>query len=60
MSTFEKVETGSRPEEIRIAEAALKEAEAGLLESEKNYIRIRDLSESQSASKSEYDSAKRM
>ena len=59
-STFEKVETGSRPEEIRIAEAVLKEAEAGLLESEKNYIRLKDLHESQSASNSEYDSAKRM
>jgi len=59
-STFEKVETGSRPEEIRIVEAALKEAEAGFSESEKNYVRIKDLSESQSASKSEYDSAKRM
>jgi HlyD family secretion protein len=59
-SAFEKVETGSRPEEIRIAEAALKEAEAGLLESEKNFIRLKDLRESQSVSSSEYDSAKRM
>jgi len=59
-SAFEKVETGSRPEEIRIAEAALKEAEAGLLESEKNFIRLKDLRESKSASNSEYDSAKRM
>jgi HlyD family secretion protein len=59
-SAFEKVETGSRPEEIRIVEAALKEAEAGLLESEKNFIRLKDLRESQSASNSEYDSAKRL
>ncbi len=59
-SAFEKVETGSRPEEIRIAEAALREAEAGLLESEKNFIRLKDLRESQSASNSEYDSARRM
>ncbi len=59
-SAFEKVETGSRPEEIRIAEAALKEAEAGLLESERNFARLKDLRESQSASNSEYDSAKRM
>ena len=59
-STLEKVETGSRPEEIRIAEAALQEAEAGLLEAERNYIRLKDLHESQSASNSEYDSAKRM
>lgn len=59
-SAFDKVETGSRPEEIRIAEAALKEAEAGLLESEKNFIRLKDLRESQSASNSEYDSARRI
>jgi HlyD family secretion protein len=59
-SVFEKVETGSRPEEIRIAEAVLKEAEAGLVESEKNFIRLKDLRESQSASNSEYDSARRM
>ena len=59
-SAFEKVETGSRPEEIRIAEAALKEAKAGLLESEKNYYRLKDLRETQSVSNSEYDSAKRM
>ena len=59
-SNLEKTEKGSRPEEIRIAEAALKEAEAALFEAKKNFDRIKGLYESRSVSDSEYDSTKRM
>jgi multidrug efflux pump subunit AcrA (membrane-fusion protein) len=59
-SNLEKTEKGSRPEEIRIAEAVLKEAEAALFEAKKNFDRIKGLYESRSVSDSEYDSTKRM
>jgi multidrug efflux pump subunit AcrA (membrane-fusion protein) len=59
-SNLEKMEKGSRPEEILIAEAALREAEAALLEAEKNFNRIKGLFASRSVSDSEYDSTKRM
>jgi multidrug efflux pump subunit AcrA (membrane-fusion protein) len=56
-SNLEKIEKGSRPEEILIAEAVLKEAEAAQLEAEKNFRRVKDLQEFKAASNSEYDSA---
>ncbi len=56
-SNLEKLEKGSRPEEILIAGAGLKEAEAALFEAERNYNRMKDLHESKASSNSEYDSA---
>lgn len=58
-SQLEKAEKGSRPEEIRIAAAALNEARAGLLEAENHFHRVKGLFESKAMSQSEYDSAKR-
>ncbi|MBW2358099.1 MAG: biotin/lipoyl-binding protein, partial [Deltaproteobacteria bacterium] len=58
-SNLAKIEKGSRPEEILIAEAVLKEAEAALFEAEKNFDRMEDLKEFKAASNSEYDSARR-
>ena len=59
-SNLEKTEKGSRPEEILIAEATLKETEAALFEAQKNFNRVKGLYESRSVSDSEYDSCKRM
>ena len=59
-SNLAKIEKGSRPEEILIAEAVVKEAEAALFEAEKNFDRMKDLKEFKAASNSEYDSARRM
>jgi multidrug efflux pump subunit AcrA (membrane-fusion protein) len=59
-SNLDKMEKGNRPEEILIAEATLKEAEAALFEAKKNFNRIKGLYESRSVSDSEYDSTKRM
>lgn len=53
-----KTEKGSRPEEIRITEAALEQAEANLEEVEKNFKRIKDLHQNHAVSNKEYDSAK--
>jgi HlyD family secretion protein len=58
-SQLEKAERGSRPEEIRIAEAGLDEARAGLREADNNFQRIERLFQSKSISQSEYDAAKR-
>lgn len=58
-SNLEKIEKGSRPEEILIAEAGLREAEAAMAEAEKNFGRLKDLQEFKAASTSEFDSAKR-
>ncbi len=58
-SNLEKVETGSRPEEIQIAEAGVAEAEAALLEAEQNFRRIKALYETSAASNSEYDAARK-
>jgi len=58
-SQLEKSERGSRPEEIHIAEAALHEARAALLEAGNNFHRIKDLFEMKATSKSQYDAAKR-
>jgi multidrug efflux pump subunit AcrA (membrane-fusion protein) len=59
-SQRKKTEKGSRPEEIRIAEAALDEAMATLREAEKNYRRIEKLQGDAAVSKRDYDSAKKM
>lgn len=58
-SRLKKAERGSRPEEIRIAEARLEEAEAAVRESERNFIRIEDLYRDKAVSNSDYDTAKR-
>lgn len=58
-SVLKKMEKGSRPQEIQIATSALKEAEAALLEAEKNYKRIKDLHSIQAVSGSSYDAAER-
>jgi len=57
-SQLSKVEKGSRPEEIRIAKAALEQAEANLEEVERNFKRIKDLHQDHAVSNKEYDSAK--
>jgi multidrug efflux pump subunit AcrA (membrane-fusion protein) len=59
ISHLEKVEKGSRPEEISIAEALLDAAEAAFIEAEKNFKRVRDLYKYRAISDSELDSAKR-
>jgi multidrug efflux pump subunit AcrA (membrane-fusion protein) len=58
-SHLKKMEKGSRPEEIRVAEAVVQEAEAALFEAEKNFKRVEDLHEIHAVSNREYDSAKR-
>lgn len=56
---LEKVKRGSRAEEIAISEAALKEADAALRESEEHFKRIGALYGKSAVSTSEYDSALR-
>ncbi|MFH1350210.1 MAG: efflux RND transporter periplasmic adaptor subunit [Pseudomonadota bacterium] len=58
-SELNKTEKGSRPEEIRIAMAAVEHAEATLSEAGKNFKRIKDLHGYHAVANSEYDSAKR-
>lgn len=58
-SLLEKAERGSRPEEIFIATAGLKEAEASVLEAENDFNRLEGLHEKGAISNSEYDAAKR-
>ena len=58
-SVLQKMERGSRPQEIQIATSALKEAEAALFEAEKNYKRIKDLHNIKAISGSSYDAAER-
>jgi multidrug efflux pump subunit AcrA (membrane-fusion protein) len=58
-SNWEKMEKGSRPEEIEIAEAAFKEAQAALIESEKSFERANNLCKIRAMPDSELDSAKR-
>ena len=57
--TLEKIKTGSRPEEIAIAEALLQEVKAVFFEAQRNFKRIKELHESGAAANSEYDSGKR-
>ena len=59
LNHLKKVERGSRPEEIRIADAVLEEAEAALIEAEKNFKRVKDLYKYGAISDSELDSSKR-
>jgi multidrug efflux pump subunit AcrA (membrane-fusion protein) len=58
-SHLKKVEKGNRPEEIRIAKAAVEQAEAALSEAANNFKRVKDLYGLKAISNSEYDSAKR-
>ncbi len=58
-SRLKKTERGSRPEEIRIAEARVKEAEAALREAERNFKRVDDLYGDKAVSNSDHDAAKR-
>ena len=58
-SNLKKMEKGSRPQEIQIAKAAVKEAEAALSEAQKNFKRIDRLHEIRAVSNSAYDSAER-
>lgn len=58
-SQIEKLQRGSRPQEIEIARAALEEAEAALFEAEKDFKRIEELYKIRAVSKREYDAAVR-
>ena len=58
-STLRKMVKGSRPQEIEIATAAVQEAEAALLEAQKNFKRIDRLHEIRAVSNSAYDAAQR-
>ncbi len=57
---LQRLEAGSRPEEISVAEAALMEARAALAEAEQNYSRMRHLHHRAVVSQRELDAAKRM
>ena len=56
-SQLQKAEKGSRPEEIGLAEASLKEAKAALLEAERQFQRTASLFKIHAVSRREYDSA---
>jgi len=58
-SGLNKVEKGSRPQEIQIAKSAVSAAEAALFEAEKNYQRIKSLYDIRAVSNSSYDTAER-
>ena len=58
-SNLKKMEKGSRPQEIQIVAATVKEAEAAFVEAQKNFKRIDRLHEIRAVSDSAYDSAKR-
>jgi multidrug efflux pump subunit AcrA (membrane-fusion protein) len=58
-SQLEKVERGSRPEEIRIAAATLEQAKATLTEAENNFKRMKELHGYNAISNSDYDSAEK-
>jgi len=58
-SQRQKIDKGSRPGEIRIAEATVKREEASRNEAERHFKRVRDLHESNAVSNSQYDSAER-
>ncbi|MGD9319214.1 MAG: efflux RND transporter periplasmic adaptor subunit [Desulfobacteraceae bacterium] len=58
-SRLKKTESGSRPEEIRIARARVEEAKAGLMEADRNFERMEDLHGYKAVSNSDYDAAKR-
>ncbi len=56
-SNLRKMERGSRPQEIEIATAGVKEAEAALSEAQKHFDRIKRLHEIRAVSNSAYDTA---
>jgi multidrug efflux pump subunit AcrA (membrane-fusion protein) len=56
---LQKIRKGSRSEEIAIAEAALEEADAALMEAGEHFKRVEALFGKSAVSKSEYDSAVR-
>jgi multidrug efflux pump subunit AcrA (membrane-fusion protein) len=56
-SQMEKLEKGSRPQEIQIARAGLEEAEAAFFEAEKDFKRIKELYDIRAVSNREYDGA---
>ena len=58
-SQQQKIEKGSRPGEIRIAEATVKREEANRNEAERHFKRVKDLHGSNAVSNSQYDSAER-
>jgi multidrug efflux pump subunit AcrA (membrane-fusion protein) len=58
-SQLEKVERGSRPEEIRIAKATVEQADAALTEAENNFKRMEELHGYNAISNSDYDSAEK-
>lgn len=58
-SELDKVETGSRPEEIAIARAGLDQAQARLREAQRHFDRIQGLFDRQAVSDSELDAASR-
>ncbi len=58
-SQIKKLERGSRPQEIQIARAALREAEAALFEAESDFERMEGLYKIRAISKREYDAALR-
>jgi len=58
-SGLDKLEKGSRPQEIEIARSAVSAAEAALFEAEKNYQRTKSLYDIRAVSNSAYDTAER-
>lgn len=58
-SGLDKMEKGSRPQEIHIAKSAVSAAEAALFEAEKNHQRIKSLYDIRAVSNSSYDAAER-
>ncbi len=58
-SQQQKIDKGSRPGEIRIAEATVKREEANRNEAERHFKRVKDLHGSNAVSNSQYDSAER-
>lgn len=58
-SALDKLERGSRPQEIQIARSAVSAAEAALFEAEKNFERIKRLYDIRAVSNSSYDTAER-
>jgi len=58
-SQLEKVERGSRPEEIHIAMARVEQAQAALTEAENNFKRMKELHGYNAISNSDYDSAEK-
>jgi len=58
-SGLDKLEEGSRPQEIQIAKSSVSAAEAALFEAEKNYDRIKQLYDIRAVANSSFDAAER-